>query len=318
MSINLLAKSFLPWAKLVLNSQIKRDEIGLLCPCGIGDTYFSCALAAEVSQANQGASVVAIVKQHHSDIPDLFADSIVRKVTFSSKQIINSAMLCRNLDRGKVFFAHPSVKFTGQFSILGYKSLNLLDLYKFTFDLNYEANISAPVTSQDAIVSARERLRQYDLPVGRTAILAPDSNSTPNFHQTSAATFWAQLSQRLTAEGLTVVALTNRNSDFLPQIPRIEFPLIEAIPVAEMCGLVVAARSGLCDLLATANTKLAILYPEQQWYSGTVYSCSSLQGMGLSSSVKEIVVDRSRSIPEVIEEIIDYSAQDSTQLLNAL
>ncbi|MEM9510682.1 MAG: hypothetical protein AAGA16_23860, partial [Cyanobacteria bacterium P01_E01_bin.35] len=252
----MLVKGFLPWVKLVLDSKIKSNEVGLLCPCGIGDTYFACALAKEVSQANQGAPVVAIVKKQHSDIPDLFQDSIVRKVTFDNRQIMNSAILCRNLERGRVYFAHPSVRFTGKLSILGYKNFNLLDIYKFTFDLSYNATLSQPIIHQDVVLSARQRLMNYNLPVGKTVVLAPDSNSTPNFNETSADAFWHNLSQQLTAQGLSVVALTSRNNNFLPQIPRIDFPLIESIPFSEMCGLVIAARSGLCDLLATAKTKL--------------------------------------------------------------
>lgn len=311
MSINNLVKTFLPWAKVVFDSKIKSNEIGLLCPCGIGDTYFACALAQEVSKANQGSSVVAIVKKSHSDIPDLFKDSIVRKVTFDNRQIINSATLCSNLERGRVYFAHPSVRFSDRkLSIIGYKDLNLLDLYKFAFNLNYEATPSKPVIPQDAFLSAQQRLHNYGLPYGKTVILAPDSNSTPNFHETSADTFWHDLSQQLITQGYTVVALTNKSRDFLPTIPRIDFPLIEAIPFSEMCGLVIAARSGLCDLLATAKTKLAILYPKQKWYSGTVYSCSSLQLMDMSTSVKEIVVHESCIPQKIIEEIIDYSFQD--------
>ena len=316
MSINNLVKTFLPWAKLVFDSKIKSNEIGLLCPCGIGDTYFACALAKEVSQANQGSSVVAIVKKSHSDIPDLFKDSIVRKVTFDNRQLINSAMLCHNLEPGKVYFAHPSVRFSDRrLSIIGYKNLHLLDLYKFAFNLNREAKLSKPIIPQDVVLSARQRLNKYGLPAGKTVILAPDSNSTPNFHETSVDTFWYDLSEQLIARGYTVVALTNKSSDFLPKISRIDFPLIEAIPFSELCGLVIAARSGLCDLLATAKTKLTILYPDQKWYSGTVYSCSSLQLVGMSKSVKEIVVNESFPPQEIIEQIIDYSFQDDHTLV---
>ena len=306
MTLQQTIKSLVPLTKLALRAQLRENELGLLCPCGIGDTYFACALAAEISRANNNLPIVAVVKQNHRDIPQLFPDSIARIVTYQSRQIVNSVAWSRNLAPGKLFFAHPSVKLAGNscdLDIIGYKKLNLLDLYKFAFQLDIAAPLSSPKVPEDNIDAARQRINDYGLPLGQTVILAPDSNTTPNFSDLKAYDFWQLLSQQLLDCGYTVVALTNKSRDFLPQIPRVDFPLIEAIPFAEMCGWVIASRSGLCDLLATAKTKLTILYPDCPWYSGTVYSCSSLSLMGLSKSVTEIAIPDSSPAQETIEQI---------------
>ena len=71
MSITPLVKSSFLWLRLISKAKLQNNELGLLCPGGIGDTYFTCALAKAISQVHQ-ISVVAIVKQNHSEIPDLF------------------------------------------------------------------------------------------------------------------------------------------------------------------------------------------------------------------------------------------------------
>lgn len=307
MNIVRRVRSFFPWAKLAWTAKLQPHEIGLICPCGIGDTYFVCALAKEISRVNQDLAIVAIAKQQHQDIPALFSDSITRTVTFQSRQIVNSAAFARQLAPGKLFFAHPSVNFcNGKIDLVGYKQFNLLDSYRFTFKLDEAAALSSPTISQEIRKSAKKKMTDYGLPPAKTVILAPDSSSTPNLTniRTDADDFWYLVAQKLAAQGYTVTLLTNRNDSFLPQIPRIEFPLREAIPLAEMCGWVIAARSGLCDLLATAKTKLTILYPEHKWYSGTVYTTTSLQLMGLNQSASEIVVDRLSNADIIADKIM--------------
>ncbi len=304
MSIVRRVRSFFPWAKLALTAKLQPHEIGLICPCGIGDTYFVCALAKEISRVNQDLAIVAIAKQQHQDIPALFSDTITRTVTFQSRQIVNSAAWSRNLAPGKLFFAHPSVKFSsGEIDLVGYKNFNLLDLYRFTFNLNEEAELSSPTIDRDILKRSRQRMMDYGLPLNRTVILAPDSNSTPNLANIRTDDFWDILAHKLAAQGYTVALLTNREQSFLPQLPRINFPLIEAIPFSEMCGWVIAARSGLCDLLATAKTKLTVLYPQQKWYGGTLYAGTSLRLMGINQSAAEIVVDRSDHAEEIVQTI---------------
>lgn len=307
MSIVRRVRSFFPWAQLALTAKLQPHELGLICPYGIGDIYFVCALASEISRINQDLEIVAIVKQQHQDIPALFSDSITRTVTFQSRQIVNSATFARQLTPGKLFFAHPSVNFwNGKIDLVGYKQFNLLDSYRFTFKLDEATALSSPIISQEIRKSAQQRMSNYGLPQAKTAILAPDSSSTPNLTniRIDANIFWDIIADKLAAQGYTVTLLTNREASFLPHLPRIEFPLREAIPIAEMCGWVIAARSGLCDLLATAKTKLTILYPEHKWHSGTVYTTTSLQLMGLNQSVKEIVVDHLSNAEIITEKIM--------------
>lgn len=311
MSISPLVKSFFLWVQLIFQTKLRSNELGLICPGGIGDTYFTCALAKEISQANQDLSIVVIVKQNHSDIPDLFPDSITRKVTCRSRQIVNLASFTKNLIGGRLFFAHPSIRFRSkicQISMMGFKNLHLLDMYKFTFQLDCATELSLPQVPHNAITIARKRIIDYGLPLGKTVVLAPDFNSTPGINSINIDDFWSNLAHRLITQGYTVVLMTNKDQDFLPQIPRVNFPLIEAIPFVEMCGWVIASRSGFCDLIATAKSKLTIIYPEQSLYSGTVYSCYGLRLMETSTSANEIVVSKSCQINEVIDQIMsnDY------------
>ena len=248
-----------------------------------------------------------VVKQQHQDIPALFPDSITRTVTFNSRQIVNSATFARQLAPKKLFFAHPSVNFcNGKIDLVGFKNFNLLDSYRFTFKLNETAALSTPKISSELRKHAQQRMTDYGLPPAKTVILAPDSSSTPNLSniRNDADYFWELLARKLRAQGYTVTLLSNRNDSFLPQIPRIEFSLTEAIPLAQMCGWVIAARSGLCDLIATAKAKLTILYPEHKWHSGTVYTTTSLQLMGLNQSATEIVVDRLSNAEVIVDKIM--------------
>ena len=193
---------------------------------------------------------------------------------------------------------------------MGFKNLHLLDLYKFTFQLDRATELSLPKVPQHALDSAKQKMTDYKLPWGRTVILAPDANSTPTAPHISFDNLWSDLARRLICAGFTVVALTNKNLDFLPQIPRICFPLIEAIPLVEMCGWVIANRSGFCDLVATANAKLTVLYPERSLCSGTVHSCYSLRSMKTNKSADEIIISKSCRVDKIIEQIMGNGSID--------
>lgn len=289
------------------------DEIGLICAYGIGDTYFVCALAQQISAIHGQARIVVVVKPEHSDIPDLFQKHIARKVTLDRTvlaKICDSVDLIRefsHLAPGQLFFAHPRARLGMQLDILGYKEIHLVDLYRVLFSLKPDRPLLQPAVTEAAWASARQRFQEYEFPEKRTVLLSPEATSTGILSET----LWQAIAEYFCDRGYKVILLVSPNSYFLlPGLPRVYFPLSEAIPFTELCGTVISLRSGFCDLIATAQTNLVVLYPDQAFHTGTVYTCASLRLMQLSSSAQEIIVSDDTSPEQVLNQL--SSSQTAT------
>jgi hypothetical protein len=97
------------------------------------------------------------------------------------------------------------------------------------------------------------------LALGRTVILAPTSRTlTP-----PPPAFWEGLIARLRAEGWTVChnlsASEREAGEGFPGCVPLVCPLSELLPLAELAGWVISARSGICELLSTADIRLTIV-----------------------------------------------------------
>ena len=113
--------------------------------------------------------------------------------------------------------------------------------------------------------NAKQRMQKLDLPESKTVILVPVSKSLTPFP----VWLWEELAFFLSNRGYVVV--TNVPASQMELCVPLTMPLAcppeELIPIAELAGVVISARCGVCDVLSTANTDLRIIYqrPTVEW-----------------------------------------------------
>jgi hypothetical protein len=294
---------YINWNKLLANLNLQNDCWFIICPYGIGDTYFICALLKQFLLRHGNTKAVLIVKKSHLDVVELFTEDIYRVITFDKLNL-------RDINRfsqfkcGYPFIGHPS-DFKYDFDrFLGTEGLTLLDLYRIMLQMPIDAPLTQPKLDYASINAAKKKFFELGLPANRTVILAPEANSL----STLPLEFWCHLSEHLKLQGWTVCINICNSSTCIPGTTPINFSLSEAISIAEIAGWVISSRSGLCDLLSSAKCKLSIIYMKQSWYAGTPLTGSSLKRMGLSETVLEYEVSESESIDILISKIIsDHS-----------
>lgn len=295
-----LFSDFIKWIKLVFEVKLSKKNFGIICPYGVGDTYFICALAKEFNLRNKEHSIVIIVKKHHLDVAKLFSDDFEKIVTVDmpSKKffIILNFFLGRyfKLKPGHLMIGHPSF---GKDIKMGVNNTTELLAYQKFFNLPQKAFLSAPSISIDAVRLARKRFKEFNFIEGKTVIIAPEANS----FETLPTVFWQKLVNKFIKKG-KIVCL-NGDKYKIENAININFSLAEAIPMAELAGYVVSLRSGFCDLIYSAKCKLAVLYSNQN-DSRTSFNIFSFKKMGISSSVYEYILEKNSSLGEIIDKIV--------------
>lgn len=281
---------YLYWKKFSSRLHFKDDRWYIVCPQGIGDTYFACALLKAFLLTKKCKKVVVIVKKSHLDVARLFPNEISEIVTFDYFRlaVLSKKSECRP---GRTFVLHPSQLREDLDVVLGTGGVNLLDLYRKLLGLEENVPLSQPNVHPQSIKNALERLKANNLPVGKTVILAPDARSTSMVP----FPFWCDLAKRLNQIGWRVCTNTYHDSECIPNTWQLQFPLDEAIPIVEQAGWMISMRSGLCDLVSTAKCHLSVIYPKEKWYAGTPWSATSLIDMGLSVRALEYEI----STPDV-------------------
>lgn len=287
------------WIKFKRICQLDADDWCIVCPAGIGDTYFICGLAQEFINKHEGAAFVVVVKKHHEEIPKLFP-SVTRIIAVESIPV-SAIMKFSSFKKGQPIYGHFGD--TSIMYLLGVKDIHLLDLYRALLRLPATANLSKPrYSTSKALDNVKSLFSEKNLQVNKTLILAPKANSANEID----GIFWESVANRAIKLGWSVCTNTTNDEKAIKGTIPLNFTLEEAIAISELAGWVISIRSGFCDLISSAKTRLTIIYPEQNWYGGTVQSCSSLLDMKLSDSAEEYVFNFENYI-DIIDSIFEMS-----------
>jgi len=296
----LLLSRYIKYRLFKIRIGLLRDEWNLVCPCGIGDTYIVCCLAREFIGHNKIDKLTISVKQSHQGIPILFRDSFSR-VAPLYESYLHAIGQFGGFGAGSAIVAHPSYTDQGLIRLLGVRDINLMDMYKALLRIPHESPISKPKIPVAVASRARERFKRMNLPFGKTVILAPEAVSSAAMP----LPLWHRLSDRLKEAGFEVCTNCVDPNNVVPGTHAIFFPLEEAITMSECAGWMISSRSGLCDLISSSACRLTVLYRNQEWLSGTLYSISNLNSMGLSHRAHELIVNDEDELDTTVERIID-------------
>jgi len=192
----------------------------------------------------------------------------------------------------------------------GYRGIDFHTMFKYAvFRMGEDDRIELP--DMDALdMAGRDSVENFfkkeGLPLGKTAVLSPYANTISNLPMG----IWEEIAGILKKKGYTVC--TNSASDEEPTIKGtkpvfIPFPI--AVPVLEKAGLFVAMRSGLCDIVASAQCKKIIFYPKGYIFgSCSTYDYFSLNFMGFCNDAVEIEFEAGEYI-ELLDKIMEEIAE---------
>lgn len=124
-----------------------------------------------------------------------------------------------------------------------------------------------------------EFLKKYHIALGKTAILSPYANTIPCLSDE----IWKRIINLLKEMGYDVYTnSTGEKEPALPDTKPILFPLEIAKYIIEKSGIFIGIRSGLCDVIESADCTIIILYPNKKMYF------FNLESMGFGKNVEEV------------------------------
>lgn len=159
----------------------------------------------------------------------------------------------------KCFHFAPRMEYSNLgYNLAGFKNLNFFDFYDYlVFGLKSPLSLKNSNMQEQKI--SESYISKLNIKKGKTIVLAPYSDSIIGLQNEE----WKYLAEKLSKKGYDI--LTNCGSGEAPieNTCPIFLPLDKMKSLVEYCGYFISVRSGLCDILLTANCKKIILYP--QW-----------------------------------------------------
>lgn len=260
------------------------DTLLMICPYGIGDTYFASGLVQHVLKARGRKKLSVLCAPQQRFIPKLFNASYEAHTLpewLDVRILKESGPLPEN-----ILYAHFQT--SEAVNLIGFKGVTLLDAYRGLFNLPLDTPFPTPkLVGSDDRKRVKEFFAQHKLQVGKTALLAPEAVSVGEF----GPEFWHKLATKLRSKGYNVVLNSDKFKADIPHDTTLGTLDLDRIPaVAEAAGLVVSLRSGLCDLLSSVDCRLVVMYPDVQWHGGKMIDATGLRAMGISKTAEEIVL----------------------------
>ena len=134
------------------------------------------------------------------------------------------------------------------------EKFNFMDTYRwYVLGLKGELHFEMPHFKE---IESHE-IEKLGLIKNKTVIIAPEANSVT---QLSIA-FWNEIIDQLKELGFRVLVNCNHTQEYHTET--LFFKYSKGVPILEYAGCFVGIRSGLCDILSTAQCRKIIIYPKK-------------------------------------------------------
>ena len=274
--------------KILSNLDIDYDKCLILYQVAgnVGDTCKQLALIKPLCIQHNKKAIVFYPNKESSIIQaNLFLDSITPQyiashfpIDLDTEQTIN-----RLMSKDTIYlWAIPVIP--GIPRIVGYdleiKKLTYIineSIYKagkaanigINIDLNND-NLGKPIITKKHFNNALEKFNNLQLDQGNSVLIAPHSVTQNHItgSNSRAIKFWQRLIDKLSSKNLIPVINARHHGGMINYLSKMftnkevkfaDISLDEIIPFVELCGGFIGIRSGLCDLLAFSDKKVAKL-----------------------------------------------------------
>lgn len=239
-------------------SPVSPEDWAVIPKFHIGETYFAFAAAPAILARHGGRRLKVLTPNYLGDIGRLFTHHPVEHVDIRAVPS-ESVRHAPGFRRGEPFYWHPLEKAPELIRTYAGGTVAFSRMYLDMLDLPLTGAFGLPRVTSEVLEAARARFDRLGLPAGRTVILAPTSRTL-----TAPPTeVWQRLAHRLRAREWTVCqnlsAAERQAGGTLDGCVPLDCPLSELLPLAELAGWVISARTGICELLSAAKARLTIV-----------------------------------------------------------
>lgn len=236
----------------------------LVCPASLGDFITICSLAKAFKNKYSVDKLTLISRNNWSMISDYFESideyRVCQGEVIEAAQYLLYSGLSDPIPRSGIpFIAHPY--FAGEtVRCLGYKDINLLDLFKIRLNLSQYSNYSPPRSLLAMeLDQGKEFLHSRGLRVGKTVLINPLGQTAKSFSWQ----WWIELANQLRRRGYDILWNYHQPKPHPAEIETSDIPLGMMRAVAVCCGFVISIGCGLDVLLAFDPMKYISLYPRR-------------------------------------------------------
>jgi hypothetical protein len=243
--------------RLEKNPLVAVREWEIIAAPGVGEVFLIASYAQAFLDRYGGERLVVFAKPHLLDILRLFPNSPI--VPKSPDGISQRHWKAKQKTGQLLRWDYPRSLVSGN-GRNQYSAMRLAHSAMFlnTVGLKLDSPHVWPNVNSDLLDAAMARFREYGLVENRSVILAPSSKSAP---QVSRA-IWISIADGLRQKGFTVATNAPPGEWVVPGTIALDAPLSELYAIAELSGLLISSRSGICDLCAVSRTRLHILRPD--------------------------------------------------------
>lgn len=268
------------------------DTVFVVVPISLGDIYICCTLLDAFKTRIQQDFILMVHGKTGKKVAELFGLDNTLIISEEHMGALIQTVQIFGMDATKIYAVPVSFHYSIIDNILGYKGFNCMDLFKTALGLSAETFVMKPTAK---IAGSKYHFTKKDI------ILIPYANSLPCF----LPSFWEQLADRLCSMGYRVY--TNSSNDLTEPViegtEKIFLSIEEMYAESNHCAGVVALRSGLCDIISSAQCKKVILYPDKGRKYGTLKDFFSLKEMGLCENATELIFEEGQET-EILTDIL--------------
>ena len=277
-----------------MGRELRRDTVYVVCPFGIGDTLYVGTLLGNWRKLYaKGKKICMVVKQGHSQIPDWF-EAVDEKIV-SDEMVCDCRIFSVHFGVWKLknyLYGHFHTDNTGKL-LSEYQECEIKNMIyrykKLVLNIPAQAFMEEPKILPD-LKAWNELTEKYD--IGKqTAIIMPYAQSV-GLLETS---FWERLVLLLKGMGYRVLTNVKGTEEAaIKGTQSICADIATTAAICEQCGLVIAYRSGICDVLAYTDTNLVVInsseYHLHEWDLKTAVNRSNIYNylVGRDNILQEI------------------------------
>jgi hypothetical protein len=242
---------------------------------------------------NNGVKKVVLIseRKYHADVFELFNDR-THRYCVSTRMYARPFRAFREIKAGSFYFMfdHAYWNFT---ALAKSKTTNLQQL-KITAGINPSAIIEHHENKEIYKTKAKELFKKLDLKQNQTVLIAPEAKSCQALDEI----FCQNICRGLREKGYDVFLNLTSFANKVSYAKSTFLPLSIAMPFCDLCGHVVAIRSGFCDVISSTKAKLHIIYRDQCYKN-----VFPIKDIATSDNIKEYVMDQT-SKEDLAESII--------------
>lgn len=231
--------------------------INIICPTHIGDIYYASSMRIELTKKYNKPVKLYIPKRYMS-IKEIFDSDQIEFIPISKK---NEIIINRMNNDAIIFFrksrSYVIIDTVNRNKIMDFNNgIHMVDTIKKHYGINSQSwLLNRPSFINKNTQNLEKEFTKLKLEKKNTIMLFPEAETVNSFTNED----WLRFALELSKVGYKVCF--NSKSNNYKNFPSIFLSIIDTISFIQLCGFMVALRSGFCDLVQTLKIKKLIIYP---------------------------------------------------------